>query len=103
MLVRSSDGIPSMAGHGCRTDYGGRRNYLPLKVNQAGVMPIIFASSLLMFPAMLLQALSSMLDVWWLTELRSSFNRYGYIYNVCYILLIYFFCYFWTAISFNPK
>src|SRR5262245_34516263 len=86
-----------------RRVFGGTRNYLPLKVNQAGVMPIIFASSLLMFPAMFLQAISSMVDWWWLVELRSSFNRYGYIYNVCYVLLIYFFCYFWTAISFNPK
>jgi preprotein translocase subunit SecY len=86
-----------------RRVFGGTRNYLPLKVNQAGVMPIIFASSLLMFPAMVLQAVGNSVDWWWLTELKASFSRYGYIYNVCYVLLIYFFCYFWTAISFNPK
>ena len=39
----------------------------------------------------------------WAVTLSESFNRQGYIYNLCYIALIYFFCYFWTAIIFNPK
>ncbi len=39
----------------------------------------------------------------WFHELANSFQRNGYVYNMCYVLLIYFFCYFWTAITFNPK
>lgn len=88
-----------------RRVHGGQRQSLPLRVNQAGVMPIIFASSLLMFPMFLFHQLqqyfpqSSML-----VTLDSAFSTgRGYIYNVCYIALIYFFCYFWTAITFNPK
>jgi len=88
-----------------RRVYGGTRQYLPLRVNQAGVMPIIFASSLLLFPQMFFQYLSSAFptsDI--LRSLYESFTRgQSYFYNVCYIALIYFFCYFWTAITFNPK
>ena len=88
-----------------RRVYGGTRQYLPLRVNQAGVMPIIFASSLLLFPQLLFQYLSNAFptsDV--LRALHDSFMRgQSYLYNICYIALIYFFCYFWTAITFNPK
>jgi preprotein translocase subunit SecY len=85
-----------------RRVYGGTRNYLPLRVNQAGVMPVIFASSLLMVPIFLFRALSA--TGWgWTQTVAASFERQGYIYNVCYIALIYFFCYFWTALIFNPK
>jgi preprotein translocase subunit SecY len=85
-----------------RRVYGGTRNYLPLRVNQAGVMPVIFASSLLMVPFFLFRALQS--TGWgWTTTLYNAFERQGYIYNVCYIALIVFFCYFWTALIFNPK
>jgi preprotein translocase subunit SecY len=87
-----------------RRVYGGTRQYLPLRVNQAGVMPIIFASSLLLFPQMFFQYLSSAFpgsDI--LRSLYDSFTRgQSYLYNVLYIALIYFFCYFWTAITFNP-
>ncbi|MEM8679838.1 MAG: preprotein translocase subunit SecY [Planctomycetota bacterium] len=82
---------------------GGTRQYLPLRINQAGVMPIIFASSLLMFPTMIfswLQGLNPDLFI----SLRETFgNPAGFIYNMLYVALIYFFCYFWTAITFNPK
>ncbi|MEX0669496.1 MAG: preprotein translocase subunit SecY [Pirellulales bacterium] len=88
-----------------RRVYGGTRQYLPLRVNQAGVMPIIFASSLLLFPQLLFQYLSNAFptsDV--LRALHDSFMRgQSFLYNICYIALIYFFCYFWTAITFNPK
>jgi preprotein translocase subunit SecY len=88
-----------------RRVYGGTRQYLPLRVNQAGVMPIIFASSLLLFPQMFFQYLSGAFpasDL--LRSLYESFTRgQSYLYNVFYIILIYFFCYFWTAITFNPK
>jgi preprotein translocase subunit SecY len=87
-----------------RRVYGGTRQYLPLKVNQAGVMPIIFASSLLMLPTMLLQMLSGQFDYNWLHELTRAFaDSRSYTHNVLYVAMIYFFCYFWTAISFNPK
>ena len=88
-----------------RRVYGGTRQYLPLRVNQAGVMPIIFASSLLLFPQMIFQYLhnanpgSAVLGA-----LHDSFTRgQSFLYNVLYVVLSYFFCYFWTAITFNPK
>lgn len=89
-----------------RRVWGGQKQFLPLRVNQAGVMPIIFASSLLMFPTLILQQLSqtSLGNSWIIQQLTLSFGgERGYIYNICYIALIYFFCYFWTAITFNPK
>ncbi|MFO0915707.1 MAG: preprotein translocase subunit SecY [Pirellulales bacterium] len=88
-----------------RRVYGGTRQYLPLKINQAGVMPIIFASSLLMFPNMLLQWLQSIFPTSALIGgLASAFTSgSSLVYNVLYVLLIYFFCFFWTAIIFNPK
>jgi preprotein translocase subunit SecY len=88
-----------------RRVYGGTRQYLPLRVNQAGVMPIIFASSLLMFPTLLFGWLSNTYTSQnWLAELSQSFSSSaGYVHNLLYIVLIFFFCYFWTAISFNPK
>ncbi len=91
-----------------RRVYGGTRQYMPLRINQAGVMPIIFASSLLMFPPLLF--------VWmggWMGDtifgnffnvLGEAFqNQASLLFNLAYIALIYFFCYFWTAITFNPK
>ena len=88
-----------------RRVYGGSRQYLPLRVNQAGVMPIIFASSLLMFPSLFFDYLSKLFpNVGWLAELSRAFISYtSFTHNVLYVILIYFFCYFWTAITFNPK
>lgn len=86
-----------------RRVYGGTRQYLPLRVNQAGVMPVIFASSLLMLPFFLFTWMQNSFSWSWVTYLKDAFERQGYIYNIFYILLIYFFCYFWTAITFNPK
>ncbi len=73
------------------------------KVNQAGVMPVIFASSLLMLPIFVFSCLATATDWSWAGLLDDAFERQGYVYNVFYIVLIYFFCYFWTAITFNPK
>jgi preprotein translocase subunit SecY len=101
---------------GRRVYGGGTRQYLPLRVNQAGVMPIIFASSLLMFPGVGFQLLARALP----TDpdkypIAASFGQFcseaqralmtpsAYTHNVLYVVLIYFFCYFWTAITFNPK
>jgi preprotein translocase subunit SecY len=89
-----------------RRVWGGQRQYLPLRVNQAGVMPIIFASSLLMIPVIILTQLSNTgMANWRIFQLfHSAFSGdRGFIYNLCFIGLIYFFCYFWTAITFNPK
>jgi preprotein translocase subunit SecY len=87
---------------GRRVFGGGARQYLPLRINQSGVMPIIFASSLLLFPHILFQSLSSHGSVW--LHLNDAFTRgSGFIYNLLYVILIFFFCYFWTAITFNPK
>ncbi|MBT4867414.1 MAG: preprotein translocase subunit SecY [Planctomycetaceae bacterium] len=95
---------------------GGQRQSLPLRVNQAGVMPIIFASSLLMFPMFIFQQAANWWPFegdaggfyqWWSGSMDSMSRVFGadrgFVYNLCYIGLIYFFCYFWTAITFNPK
>jgi preprotein translocase subunit SecY len=92
-----------------RRSFGGQRQYLPLRINQAGVMPIIFASSLLMFPSVLLKMVVSNINPgtpwgkFW-NAVEASFHRdTSFTYNLLYVALIYFFCYFWTAITFNPK
>ena len=94
--------------------YGGQKHYLPLKVNQAGVMPLIFASALLQFPAMIagsaVQALAERKDSLWykfffFVQESTSPSGAGTTlrYAVLYGAFIFFFCYFWTAIMFNPK
>jgi len=87
-----------------RKTVGGTRQFLPLKVNQAGVMPIIFASSLLLFPQaffnfMLARDRNS--TAW--NFLHDIFMRQTFSYIVMFVALIFFFCYFWTAVTFNPK
>lgn len=86
-----------------RRVFGGTRQFLPLRVNQAGVMPVIFASSLLMLPFFLFSTLANWTGNSFFSFLADAFVRQGYIYNLFYIALIYFFCYFWTSIIFNPK
>ncbi|MEC9096330.1 MAG: preprotein translocase subunit SecY [Planctomycetota bacterium] len=96
-----------------RRVFGGTRQYLPLRVNQGGVMPIIFASSLLMIPGILFSFLEQIVVETGAGEgtlgtvmngLASAFQPgSGFVYNMMYIAMIYFFCYFWTAITFNPK
>ena len=86
-----------------RRVFGGTRQFLPLKLNQAGVMPVIFASSLLVLPTLIFQALSGTTDAGWVSWFREVFGRQGYIWNMLFIGLIFLFCYFWTSIIFNPK
>jgi preprotein translocase subunit SecY len=86
-----------------RRVYGGTRQFLPLRVNQAGVMPVIFASSLLILPTFVFKWMAQTFGWAWASGLTAAFERQGYLYNVFYIVLIYFFCYFWTAITFNPR
>jgi len=78
---------------------GGQTTHLPLRINTAGVIPPIFASSILMFPATLASFSNN--------EILSKFSAYfapsSVVYNVVYVALIIFFCYFYTAIMFDPK
>jgi preprotein translocase subunit SecY len=91
-----------------RRVYGGTRQYLPIRVNQAGVMPIIFASSLLLIPAALCQMLqNASTNPDWYSFWANANNVFSspssFLHILMYVALIYFFCYFWTAITFNPK
>jgi preprotein translocase subunit SecY len=80
-----------------RKMYGGHSTFLPLKVNQAGVIPIIFASSVLMFPVTLAQ----FVQVDWVRTLASYFAWGTFLQTVLYAVLIFLFTYFYTAISIN--
>jgi len=92
--------------------YGGQKLYLPLRVNMAGVMPLIFASCLLQFPATIAAAAAHALSpdsLWYKLfngvqgALLPSGGTLPFSYVFLNGLLIFFFCYFWTAITFNPK
>ena len=84
--------------------YGGTRQFLPMKVNAAGVMPVIFASTLLIVPWLLFNTIATTTDVGWAASLASTFqNHRSWVYNLMYVLMIYIFTYFWVAITFNPK
>jgi preprotein translocase subunit SecY len=76
--------------------YGGQQAHLPLKVNTAGTIPPIFASSLLMFP----QTLATF-GVWGMNYLTDFFNRGDWVFQTGYVLLIFFFCFFYTAVTFQ--
>ncbi|MBI5455159.1 MAG: preprotein translocase subunit SecY [Deltaproteobacteria bacterium] len=78
---------------------GGGTQHLPLKVNSAGVIPPIFASSIIVFPA----TVANFIDVPFMKTVSNSLNPGGVLYNVLYIGFIIFFTYFYTAIQFNPK
>jgi preprotein translocase subunit SecY len=104
-----------------RRVYGGQKSYLPLRVNHGGVMPIIFASSLMIFPSLIFNWMASeayrpdpngsgfwhgVNEAYWgvATLLQGEFaNMTGYLYALVYIVLIYFFAYFWTTVQFQPK
>jgi len=81
-----------------RKVYGGQSTYIPLRVNHAGVIPIIFAQSIIMFPA----TVASLVPSQGLQSLAGLIMRGGLLYNVVYMFLIIFFCYFYTAITLNP-
>lgn len=90
-----------------RRVFGGQRYYLPLRVGAAGVIPIIFAQALLMFPSSLLQRImpsggSNTVWQWVWLRLYNLFNPQTNGYLIIYVLLIMFFCFFWTAVQFNP-
>ena len=106
MITQGQRRIPTQSAKHVRGRrvFGGNRQYLPLRVNQAGVMPIIFASSLLMFPTVVLNFLTQSFPTQtWLYDVKNSFDGQGFLYLMFYIGMIYFFCFFWTMITFNPK
>ncbi len=90
-----------------RRVYGSaQRTYLPLRVNQAGVIPVIFASSLLIIPGWGIAALMKVpffQSSTFLMRLHDDLGRYGMIYMLLYVALIFVFCFFWTAIQFQPN
>jgi len=81
-----------------RRVYGGQSTYIPLRVNQAGVIPIIFAQSLILFPA----TIAGFMPNPGLQKIAQSLVRGQLLYTLLYSLLIVFFAYFYTAITFNP-
>jgi len=86
-----------------RRMYGGQRHYLPLRVNHGGVMPIIFASSFMMFPPIIIEQLASrFVESNFLQTLKDAFGYSAYTYNILYMLLIFLFAYFWVTVQFQP-
>src|SRR3989344_2575002 len=85
--------------------YGGVSTYLPLRVNQAGVIPIIFALSLLLFPSLIgsVLAASSNVSVAAIGNYLVSFLAGGWVYGILYFLLVFLFTYFYTAVTFDPQ
>jgi preprotein translocase subunit SecY len=77
---------------------GGQASHLPLKINMAGVIPPIFASSIMMFPA----TIANFVDVPWVKVVSNYLSPGHVVYNLFYVAFIFFFCYFYTAITFNP-
>lgn len=88
-----------------RRVYGGQRHYMPIKVNAAGVLPIIFASSLIMIPALLIQNLAYSGSSWFHAPLQfiaEAFQPGAFLNTFAYVGLIFFFTFFWTSLMFNP-
>ena len=82
-----------------RKMYGGQTTHIPLRVNQAGVIPVIFASSLLMFP----QVITQFTRAEWVQGIAEALSFGGWLHNVLYVFLIFVFSYFYTFLQFNPK
>ena len=83
--------------------YGGQSSHLPLKINMAGVIPPIFASSIILFPATLAGWFGSNENMTWLRDLGATLSPGQPIYVMLYAAAIIFFCFFYTALVFNPK
>ncbi len=86
-----------------RKVYGGQSSHLPLKLNMAGVIPPIFASSIILFPATLAGWFASGESMIWLKDLSAALSPGQPIYVILYAMMIIFFCFFYTALVFNPK
>jgi preprotein translocase subunit SecY len=83
-----------------RRMYGAQNTYIPFKINPSGVIPVIFASSILTFPLQIAQTIGQ--NVPWLGMISRALSPQGVLYNVLYVLLIVFFAYFYTQVSLNP-
>jgi len=81
-----------------RRMYGGQSTHLPLKINTSGVIPPIFASSIIMFPA----TIGSFVKVEWIQNITAAMRPGNAVYELLFIGFIFFFCYFYTAVTFNP-
>lgn len=81
-----------------RRVYGGQNTHIPLKINTAGVIPPIFASSIIMFPA----TVANFIHVPWVQSVAKSLTPGHWLYSAMYVAFIVFFCFFYTAIVFNP-
>ena len=81
-----------------RRMYGGQSTHLPLKINSSGVIPPIFASSIIMFPA----TIASFIKLPWMQSIAEAIRPGQAIYELLYVGFIFFFCYFYTAVTFNP-
>ncbi|MCX5720230.1 MAG: preprotein translocase subunit SecY [Nitrospirae bacterium] len=81
-----------------RKVYGGQSTHLPLKINTSGVIPPIFASSIIMFPA----TVAGFIAIPWVQEIARQFSPGSVLYTTLYVSMIFFFAYFYTAIIFNP-
>lgn len=82
-----------------RKMYGGQSTHIPLKVNTSGVIPPIFASSIIMFPA----TLASFVTIPWMKQMGDAMRPGNLMYESLYVGFIFFFCYFYTAVTFNPE
>jgi preprotein translocase subunit SecY len=83
-----------------RKMYGAQNTYIPFKINPSGVIPVIFASSILTFPLQIASTIGG--NVPWLAAVSRVLTPHGALYNVLYVLLIVFFAYFYTQVSLNP-
>jgi preprotein translocase subunit SecY len=81
-----------------RRMYGGQSTHLPLKINTSGVIPPIFASSIIMFPA----TIGSFVKVEWIQSATAALRPGNAVYELLFVGFIFFFCYFYTAVTFNP-
>ena len=81
-----------------RKIYGGQSSHLPLKINSSGVIPPIFASSIMMFP----DTITSFVTIPWMQDIIISLTPGNIVYELFFVALIFFFCYFYTAVTFNP-
>lgn len=84
-----------------RKVFAGGTNYMPLRVNYAGVMPVIFAQSILLFPAKIAMFIGNGLRIKFFTDIATYLNEEGFLYIALYSVLILFFSYFWVATQFN--
>jgi preprotein translocase subunit SecY len=85
--------------------FGAQSSYLPLRINQAGVMPVIFALSILLFPQLIANFLANSTSDFWLSVSKSltAFLQNQWLYAAAYFVLVFLFTYFYTAVTFDPE